>query len=98
LLTAAAPNLQVFKREFTLWSCFSFALSISGLFPSILTTFSYPLIAGGAACAIWAWLLAGAGALSLALSSAEIASAYPTAGEKRSPASVLPLTHVLTSP
>jgi amino acid transporter len=71
----------VFKREFTLWSCFSFALSISGLYPSILTTFTYPLIAGGAACAVWAWLLAGAGALSLALSSAEIASAYPTAGE-----------------
>jgi amino acid transporter len=91
------PNLQVFKREFTLWSCFSFALSISGLYPSVLTTFSYPLIAGGGACAIWAWLLAGAGALSLALSSAEIASAYPTAGETVRRLRVA-VYHVLTSP
>jgi amino acid transporter len=97
LLTAVTPNLQVFKREFTLWSCFSFALSISGLYPSILTTFSYPLIAGGGACAIWAWLLAGAGALSLALSSAEIASAYPTAGENVRRLRVA-VYHVLTSP
>ncbi len=59
-----------------------------------MTTFSYPLVAGGGACAIWSWLLAGAGALSLALSSAEIASAYPTAGKRAScrPWLVLELT------
>lgn len=63
-----------------MWSCFSFALSISGLFGTITTTFSYPLYAGGAASAVWCWLIAGAGALCLALSIAEIASAYPTSG------------------
>ncbi|KAK3941219.1 amino acid permease [Diplogelasinospora grovesii] len=70
----------VFKREFSMWSCFSFALSISGLFGTVTTTFIYPLMAGGAASAIWCWLIAGAGALCLALSIAEIASAYPTSG------------------
>ncbi|KAK3378576.1 amino acid permease [Podospora didyma] len=71
---------KVFKREFSMWSCFSFALSISGLFGTVATTFSFPLYAGGAASAIWCWLIAGAGALCLALSIAEIASAYPTSG------------------
>lgn len=63
-----------------MWSCFSFALSISGLFGTVTTTFSYPLSAGGAASAIWCWLIAGMGALCLALSIAEVSSAYPTSG------------------
>jgi amino acid transporter len=63
-----------------MWSCFSFALSISGLYATIMATFSYPLYAGGAASVTWCWLIGGAGALSLALSIAEIASAYPTSG------------------
>jgi amino acid transporter len=63
-----------------MWSCFSFALSISGLYATIMTTFSYPLYAGGAASVTWCWLIGGAGALSLALSIAEISSAYPTSG------------------
>jgi len=63
-----------------MWSCFSFALSISGLFGTVTTTFSYPLSAGGPASAIWCWLIAGAGALCLALSIAEVSSAYPTSG------------------
>ncbi|OAA68167.1 amino acid permease [Niveomyces insectorum RCEF 264] len=72
--------VPVFKRHFSMWSCFSFALSISGLFGTVMTTFSYPLSAGGAASAIWCWMIAGIGALCLALSIAEIASAYPTSG------------------
>jgi amino acid transporter len=75
--------LQVFKREFSMWSCFSFALSISGLFATVMTTFSYPLYAGGGASAIWCWLIAGIGALCLAFSISEIVSAYPTSGESR---------------
>jgi amino acid permease (GABA permease) len=63
-----------------MWSCFSFALSISGLFGTVATTFSYPLYAGGAASAVWCWAIAGAGALCLALSIAEVSSAYPTSG------------------
>jgi hypothetical protein len=73
--------LQVFKRSFTMWSCFSFALSISGLYATIMATFSYPLYAGGAAAVVWCWLIGGAGGLALAISVAEISSAYPTSGE-----------------
>ncbi|CAK7243576.1 MAG: polyamine transporter tpo5 [Sporothrix thermara] len=72
--------VPVFQRHFSMWSCFSFALSISGLFGTVMTTFSYPLYAGGAASAVWCWLIAGIGALCLALSIAEVASAYPTSG------------------
>ncbi|KAJ9156448.1 Amino acid permease [Pleurostoma richardsiae] len=77
---AAMGYAPVFKREFSMWSCFSFALSISGLFGTVMTTFSYPLYAGGTASAVWCWLIAGAGALCLALSISEVASAYPTSG------------------
>lgn len=75
-----ARRHQVFKREFGLWSAFSFALSISGLYGTVMTTYSYPLYAGGAASAVWCWLIAGIGAMCLALSISEVASAYPTSG------------------
>jgi hypothetical protein len=38
----------VFKREFGYLATFSFAVSISGLFATVTTTFIYPLEAGGA--------------------------------------------------
>lgn len=44
------------------------------------TTFSFPLAAGGPAAVVWCWLIAGFGALCLALSIAEVTSAYPTSG------------------
>ncbi|KAF3354929.1 hypothetical protein VdG1_07133 [Verticillium dahliae VDG1] len=77
---AALGCVPMFKRRFTSWSCFSFALSISGLYATIMTTFSYPLVAGGAASIVWCWLIGGAGAMALAVSIAEISSAYPTSG------------------
>lgn len=80
VLTNAYNPKQVFKREFGLWSAFSFALSISGLYGTVMTTFSYPLYAGGAASAVWCWAIAGIGAMCLALSISEVASAYPTSG------------------
>jgi len=43
---------KVFKREFGYLSTFSFAVSISGLFSTVTTTFSYPLYAGGSASAV----------------------------------------------
>lgn len=70
----------VFKREFGWLSTFSFAVSISGLFATTMTTFSYPLYAGGAAAAVWCWLIGGFGCLCLAFSVAELVSAYPTSG------------------
>lgn len=45
-----------------------------------MTTYSYPLYAGGAPAAVWCWLIAGIGAMCLALSISEVASAYPTSG------------------
>ena len=72
--------LKVFKREFSWLSCVSFAFSVSGLFSSVTTTYVYPLEAGGAASAVWCWLICGAGCMCIALSVAELCSAYPTSG------------------
>lgn len=71
---------HVLKREFTMFSAFSFAVSISGLFATVATTFSYPLSSGGAAATIWCWVISGAGCMCIALSVAELVSAYPTSG------------------
>ena len=71
---------QVYRREFSWLSCVSFALAISGLYASVTTTFIYPLEAGGASSAVWCWLISGFGCYCIALSVAEIVSAYPTSG------------------
>ncbi|KAI1008004.1 putative amino-acid permease [Podosphaera aphanis] len=70
----------VFKREFGYLATFSFAVSISGLFATIMTTFQYPLSSGGPAGVVWCWLISGAGCMCLACSVAELVSAYPTSG------------------
>jgi amino acid permease (GABA permease) len=70
----------VFKREFGRLSSFSFAFSISGLYATIATTFTYGLQAGGAPALVWCWLIAGLGCMCIALSVAELVSAYPTSG------------------
>lgn len=70
----------MFKREFGYLSTFSFAVSISGLFSTITTTFVYPLEAGGSSAAVWCWLISGAGCMCIASSVAELVSAYPTSG------------------
>jgi hypothetical protein len=49
-------------------AAFSFAVSISGLFSTIATTFFYPLSAGGSASAVWSWAISGAGCVCLAVS------------------------------
>ncbi|KAL8742900.1 MAG: hypothetical protein Q9190_004690 [Brigantiaea leucoxantha] len=79
-LAAKFGYKPVFKREFGYLSTFSFAVSISGLFSTIATTFSYPLYAGGSASAVWCWLISGAGCMCIACSVAELVSAYPTCG------------------
>ncbi|KAK0730983.1 amino acid permease 2 [Lasiosphaeris hirsuta] len=68
----------VFKREFSTWSSFSFAMSISGVYGTLMSTWIYGLQAGGAAAIMWSWVIGGAGAWALALSIAEISSAYPS--------------------
>jgi hypothetical protein len=66
-LAAQFGYKPVFKREFGYLSTFSFAVSISGLFATIMTTFSYPLYAGGSAAAVWCWLISGAGCMCIAV-------------------------------
>jgi hypothetical protein len=65
-LAAEFGYKPVFKREFGYLSTFSFAVSISGLFSTIATTFVYPLEAGGSASAVWCWLISGAGCMCIA--------------------------------
>jgi amino acid permease len=79
-LAAEFGYKPVFKREFGYLSTFSFAVSISGLFSTVATTFSFPLVAGGSASAVWCWLISGSGCMCIALSVAELVSAYPTCG------------------
>ncbi|KAL8714162.1 MAG: hypothetical protein Q9220_001891 [cf. Caloplaca sp. 1 TL-2023] len=79
-LAAKFGYKPVFKREFGYLSTFSFAVSISGLFSTVATTFSFPLYAGGASSAVWCWLISGAGCMCIACSVAELVSAYPTCG------------------
>lgn len=70
----------VFKREFSTWSSFDFAMSISGVYGSLMSTWIYGLQAGGAAAIMWSWVIGGAGVWALALSLAELSSAYPSSG------------------
>ncbi|KAJ5354974.1 uncharacterized protein N7496_012186 [Penicillium cataractarum] len=70
----------VFKREFGYLSTFSFAVSISGLFATVMTTMSYPLLAGGSSAVVWCWFVSGFGCMCIACSVAELVSAYPTSG------------------
>lgn len=63
----------VFKREFGYLSTFSFAVSISGVFATIMTTMSYPLTAGGSSAVVFCWLVSGAGCMCIAVS---LSSAY----------------------
>lgn len=66
-LAAQFGYKPVFKREFGYLSTFSFAVSISGLFSTIMTTFVYPISAGGSAAAVWCWLISGAGCMCIAV-------------------------------
>jgi hypothetical protein len=70
-LAAQFGYKPVFKREFGYLSTFSFAVSISGLFSTIMTTFSFPLYAGGSAAAVWCWAISGAGCMCIAVSSSQ---------------------------
>ena len=61
----------VFKREFGYLSTFSFAVSISGLFATIMTTLSYPLLAGGSSAVVWCWFVSGFGCMCIAVGANE---------------------------
>ncbi|KAF8172767.1 APC amino acid permease [Mycena galopus ATCC 62051] len=69
-----------FKREFSNLATISFAFSIMGLCSSIATTLNTPLLLGGPATAVWAWILGACMCFTLGSSIAEIVSAFPTCG------------------
>ncbi|KUJ15784.1 amino acid permease 2 [Mollisia scopiformis] len=71
---------QEFKREFTRLSTLSYAISIMGVLGSVPATYAVPLSAGGPATAVWTWFAGTFFSMSIALSIAELVSAYPTAG------------------
>ncbi|THH08403.1 hypothetical protein EW145_g2731 [Phellinidium pouzarii] len=68
------------RREFTSLSTISFALGVVGCAASVASTLNTPLLLGGPATVVWAWLLGSVGCICIALSVAELVSAYPTAG------------------
>ncbi|ODQ79155.1 hypothetical protein BABINDRAFT_162210 [Babjeviella inositovora NRRL Y-12698] len=69
---------QEFKREFSLFSTFCVSFAVLGLLPSIASTMNYGTLVVGASPLPWIIAMIGVG--SVALSLAEIASAYPTSG------------------
>lgn len=71
---------QEFKRDFSIWSCFSVSFSILGILPSIASTLSYNLAYSGQAGSVWGWVIAGILIQFVALSMAELCSSMPTAG------------------
>ncbi|KAK4896022.1 hypothetical protein LTR27_005878 [Elasticomyces elasticus] len=71
---------QEFKRDFSIWSCFSVSFSILGILPSIASTLSYNLAYSGQAGSVWGWICASVLIQFVALSMAELCSSMPTAG------------------
>lgn len=67
-LAARFGYKPVFKREFGYLSTFSFAVSISGVFATIMTTMYYPLVSGGSSAVVWCWAISGAGCMCIAVS------------------------------
>lgn len=67
---------QEFKREFSLWTVFCVSFSVLGLLPSIAACFDYQQLVVGMSPV--PWILAIFFITSVALSMAEIASAFPT--------------------
>ncbi|KAK4952720.1 hypothetical protein LTR10_009527 [Elasticomyces elasticus] len=95
---------QEFKRDFSIWSCFSVSFSILGILPSIASTLSYNLAYSGQAGSVWGWIVASVLIQFVALSMAELCSSMPTAGGLYYAAAVLapegwgPLASWVTGP
>ncbi|KXS09263.1 APC amino acid permease [Gonapodya prolifera JEL478] len=71
---------QEFKRGFTLIHNFGVSFSHISILIGVGTLLSYALVAGGPAGAVMGWIIVSFLSLMVALSMAEICSAYPTAG------------------
>ncbi|KAI8616553.1 amino acid/polyamine transporter I [Chytriomyces sp. MP71] len=71
---------QEFVREFGSLSTLSFAFSIMGVAASIPSTFDTPMLSAGPSSVIWCWFIGSIFCMSIALSIAEIISAFPVSG------------------
>ena len=71
---------QEFKRDFSIWSCFSVSFSLLGILPSVASTLTYNLAYSGPAGSVWGWIVASFLIQFVGLSMAELCSSMPTAG------------------
>lgn len=71
---------QEFKREISLFVQTSFAFSTMAILPSWMVTFGPCLSSGGPAALFWGWLIVSTFVICIALSMAEVISAFPLAG------------------
>ncbi|KAJ3349361.1 hypothetical protein HDU83_000589 [Entophlyctis luteolus] len=71
---------QEFLREFGSLATLSFAFSIMGVAASIPSTFDTPMLSAGPASVVWCWTIGSCFCMTIALSIAEIISAYPISG------------------
>lgn len=91
---------QEFKREFNMWTVFAVSFSVLGLLPSIAACVDYQQLVIGASPV--PWILAIIFITSVALSMAEVASAFPTSAgtpyavSQLAPPSIAPLMTWLT--
>lgn len=91
---------QEFKREFNLWTVFAVSFSVLGLLPSIAACLDYQQLVIGASPV--PWILAIIFITSVALSMAEVASAFPTSSgtpyavSQLAPPSIAPVMTWLT--
>ncbi|KAI9850393.1 MAG: hypothetical protein M1838_005726 [Thelocarpon superellum] len=79
-LLATIGYRQELQRAFSKWATLSYAISIFGVLGSVPATFNNPISAGGPATAVWCWFFGSFMAMCIAMSIAELTSAYPTAG------------------
>ncbi|KAL9545763.1 hypothetical protein MBANPS3_007000 [Mucor bainieri] len=71
---------QEFKREISLFVQASFSFSTMAVLPSWMVTFGPCLSSGGPAALFWGWLIVSTFVICIALSMAEVISAFPLAG------------------
>jgi len=71
---------QELVRSFNRLTNYGMSLSIISVTSGLTSLFSYGMKTGGPVVMIWGWMIVGFFTLSVALSMAEICSAYPTLG------------------
>ncbi|KAG1092291.1 hypothetical protein G6F42_019237 [Rhizopus arrhizus] len=71
---------QELKRELSSFGNYGLALSVVCISSGLTSLFSYGLNTGGPVVMVWGWVIVAAFTMTVALSMAEISSAYPTSG------------------